>query len=387
MKQLLFLFIFLSSALFAKEKVDLLFVGFDAGETNIWIQVLGSWEDAPNFQVLTMGTATKIASDAALTHAISIESLGVSCPANQRLHELTANDLEKLNTLSTSILVTGMYSTPQRQIAELFSKKGSRVIAVWDNFSVYDKLPADLVANVEKMMKVANVVLVPSIEIAQDLNAHFHSDKASALGQPTLDLWEEKIALIDRSDALAKISFRSDPPILTYISGYEEKGNGYNDSFETFANSLSALNRPVQLIVQLHPRSDGSFEKQALEKLSSQYDNFPKFFISDGRKLSTFEAIAIADLSICHRSTVAIQALFAGKRCMHVDVPSTPFSHFAIKNGLIPQFLTSEDATQYIQGHLKDPIDVADLYKKAGIAPKGTQKYRAFLLDEVHTYP
>ncbi len=378
MKRLFLFLLTLSSSLFAKEN-DILFVGFDAGETNIWVQVLKNWQEAPKSQVLTMATATKVVKEAEIKH-IAIEDLGVSCPANQRLHELSRTDLEKIGRLSASTVVTGMYSTPERQIAELFHEKGSRVVAVWDNFSTYPKLPQDLVANVEKLVHVADVVLVPSHDIARDLNTRFHTDKAIALGQPTLDLWEEKIVHVDKTAALAKTPFKQEVPILTYIGGYEEKGNGYNDSFLMFVQSVESLNTPVQLIIQLHPRADGSFEKKVLESRKPQ---FPPYFISNGKQLSTFEAVALADLNICHRSTVAIQGLFAGKRFMHVDVPCTPFSHFAIEKKLIVQSLSSEDAAHYLIEHMHDRIDLSDLYQKAGIPSHATQAYRDFLIGEI----
>ncbi|MBS0603421.1 MAG: hypothetical protein JSS60_00115 [Verrucomicrobia bacterium] len=381
MKRFIFLFVALSSTLFAKEKSDLLFVGFDAGESNIWMQVLKSWEDAPDVQVLTMAAASKVVKDASLDHVIEIESLGLSCSANQRLQEFSPEELQKLDVLSAPVLVTGMYSAPERQIAEAFAKKGSKVIGVWDNFSTYDKLPADLVANVAQIIAVAEAILVPSSEIAADLNARFKTDKAVAMGQPTLQMWEEKIAEVDRKKALAKTSFSSQLPILTYISGYEEKGNGYNDSFVLFARSLNALDKPAQVIVQLHPRSDGSFEKRILESFSSQNPDFPAFFISDGKQLSTIEAVALSDLGICHRSTVAIQALFAGKRFMHVDLPDTSFSHFAIEKGLIPQCLSVDTAAKYIAEHLRDPVQTAALYEEAGIPQSATQIFQGFLRD------
>jgi hypothetical protein len=379
LKKLLLIFLAATSFLSAGEESDLLFVGFDAGETQIWIQVLNHWEQAPDHAVLTMGTASKIARESGLSDLIDVADLGVDCPPHQRLRELSVKDLKKISSLAPSILVTGMYSTPQRQIAELFARQGSAIIAVWDNFSTYDKLPPELTANVERIVQVADVILVPSSEIVDDLNTRYSMSRAIAFGHPTLDQWREKIAQVDLIAAWEKTGFQENLPIITYISGYEEKGNHYNESFSLFAQSLIALKKPIQLIVQLHPRSDGSFEKAMLEQLAAEYPDFPPFIISDGKVLSTFEAIALADLGVCHRSTVAIQALFSGKRCMHIDVPGTPFSHFAIQNGLMAQCLSNEEATKYIEEQGSAPIDIDALYEQAGILPQSTTLYRYFL--------
>ena len=64
-------------------------------------------EEAPQSQLLTMATATKVAHEASL-QPITVESLGVSCPINQRLYELSAAELEKINQIPASVLVTGM---------------------------------------------------------------------------------------------------------------------------------------------------------------------------------------------------------------------------------------------------------------------------------------
>ena len=228
-------------------------------------------------------------------------------------------------------------------------------------------------------MHASDIVLVPSQDIAKDLNCRFNSTKAIALGQPTLDVWKEKVGNVDKSAALAKTPFQSGIPILTYISGYEEKGNGYRESFLVFAQSLNQLKIPVQVIIQLHPRSDGKLEKEILESFRSE--KFPPCFISDGRHLSTFEAVAICRLGICHRSTVAIQALFAGKRFVHVDVPGTPFSHFAIEKQLIAQCTTAEDAARYLSEHLNDEMNDSNLYEKSGIVPFATKRYRNLITE------
>ncbi len=351
---------------------QILFVGYDAGETNIWIQLLKGWEKAEDAELLTLSTATKVAQEARLS---ALKWEGIS---SDRLVELS--DLSKLDAIDASTVAIGMYSAPSRQIAEYYAKKGSKVVAVWDNFSTFDKLPAELVSNVERVVAAANVVLTPSLEIATDLNSRFSTQKAIPMGQPTLEVWEKAIQSVDCKQALAKVSMRPDIPIITYIGGYEEKNNNYNASFDVFAQSLILLKRPVQLIVQLHPRSDGAYEKEVLSALAKQHPQYPAYVI--GHPLTTFESVALSSLGVCHRSTVAIQALFAGKRFVHVDVPETPFSHFAMEKGLIPQLHSPKEIAKYLEEHLEGDVDVATLYEKGGIVPHATQKFREFLLEK-----
>src|SRR5579872_3354484 len=195
MKKVLFFliaFFFCLSPAFAQQ-YDLLFLGFDAGETNIWSALIEDWKTEKKYAVMTMATATKVAEEQHLTPLITLQNLDVDCPVNDRLHALTTDDLRKIEKIKTRYLCTGMYSTPQRQIAETLHKQGTKVIACWDNFSSYDRLAPDLMANVEKIVAIAQVVLTPTQQVADDLNQRFHTDKARAMGQPTLDVWRKKL--------------------------------------------------------------------------------------------------------------------------------------------------------------------------------------------------
>lgn len=363
------------------QDVDLLFVGYDAGETNIWIQLLSDWDTNLTTAVLTMGTATKLVQDAQLANVTTMDDLQIFCPKDQRNYPFSEEDIKKLDQIRCRYLVTGTFSRQQQQIAEHFAEHGSKVIAVWDNFSRFAQMPSSLIEFSPAIFSSASHVLTPSIECASDLNARFSYQKAIAIGQPTLDVWEEKIHAVDRGKAFEKIALSPDIPIVLFVGGYHERGNDYCDAFELFAKSLLRLQNPVQVLVQLHPRSDGSYEQQVLDKLAHEHPHFPRYFISNpATHLSTFEAVAVSSVGVTHRSTLAIQALFAGKPFVYVDVPGTPFSSFAIEKGLIPQTTKPVDATRAIDDALsKKRFDLDAIYAKGGLVPDGTKQMRKFL--------
>lgn len=366
---------------YGSSQYDTLFVGFDAGETNIWAALLADGKYQKKYALLTMATATKVAKDNQLKPLIEIESLQINCPANNRLYSLSPDDLQKIQTLKATWVCTGMYSTPQRQIAEALHEKGSKIIGVWDNFSPFERLSKDLVANVEKIVAIADRIFTPSTEVANDLNRRFKTDKALSIGQPTLEVWERKIKEIDRSQAIRKTPFDLQKPLLVYISGYEEAGNQYAEAFRLFAESLKGEGEKFNLLIQLHPRSNGDFERQTLEAMARTSSNFPRFFISDSRKnLNTFEAVALSSLGVTHRSTVAIQALFAGKDFLYVDVPGSAYSNFAIEKKLSEQLSKPEEIKLFIRSALDKPsLNLESLYEKSGISPNGTENMRLTL--------
>lgn len=363
------------------QNVDLLFVGYDAGETNIWIQLMRDWNTSLNTAVLTMGTAVNLVQDAQLANVMTMDELQIFCPKDQRSYAFSEEELKKLDRIRCRFVVTGVFSRQQQQIAEHFAAQGSKVIAVWDNFSRIDQLPSTLIEFSPEIFSSAFYILTPSVECASDLNSRFNFHKAVAIGQPTLDVWEEKIEAIDRRSAFERIALSSDLPVVLFVGGYHERGNNYYQAFELFAKSLLRVQNAVQVLVQLHPRSDGSYEQQVLDNLAHEYPHFPNYFISNpATDLSSFEAVAISSVGVTHRSTLAIQALFAGKPFVHVDVPGTPFSSFAIEKGLIPQATKPVDVTRSIDEALsKKQFDLDAIYAKSGIVPGGTKQMRKFL--------
>lgn len=381
----LFIWTLCSISLHAKEETqvhyDVLFVGFDTGETNIFAQMFQHWEHKPQIGFLTLATSSKVAKDHNLSPLID----KVSCPPNNRLHNLSQQDLKQIKAIaSAKIVITGMYSTPQRQIAELFKKEGSSVIGIWDNFSTFDRLPKDLMQNIEAFASSTDFIFTPSYEIAKDLNDRYHTDKALAMGQPTLEIWEQKLQAIDTSLLYGKTPFDQKKPIVTYMSGYEENGNNYNDSFILFAKSIENAGDDLQLLIQLHPRSDGSFEKDLLKEMSLKNSLFPTYFISDGRKdLSSFEAVALAQVVVSHRSTACIQALFAGKSILHVDVPGSAFTHFAIEKGLAQKLSDPLLIKRALLDASSKHRSSEACYEMGGIPPHGTQKMISFIENQL----
>lgn len=371
----------------AQEKeVDFLFVGYDAGETHIWVQLLDNWKSEATVAVLTMGTAAQLLKGE--SKATSLEELNIYCPRDDRSYVLSDEDLRKLDKIKCSFVVTGVFSMPQQQIAAHFARRGAKVISVWDNFSLFSHLPESLTGSSPQILLGSSAILTPSVQIASDLNERFGFNIAIAIGQPTLDIWEKAVKKVDRKKTLEKTPFNSEVPIVLYVSGYQERGNQYHDAFSIFANSLQAIKSPVQVLIQLHPRSDGTYEKNVLESLEKRHPSFPLYFISKSpENLLPHEAVAICDVGVCHRSTMAIQALFAGKPFLHVDVPGTSFSSFAIETGLIPQVTRPVDASRFLDARLEEIDNDRNCpYEKGGIVPHGTDNMLAFL-EELYSQP
>lgn len=322
--------------LFAFGQVDYLFVGFDAGETSAFTKVIKNWPKDKPYAFLAMGTSQKLVKD---------NIIPVDCPATDRHYTLP--DLDKIAEIKPHVVISGMYSKQQADVCETFYKQGAKIIFFWDNFSTYPSLPSDLTAHVEKMCKIATRVLVPTQEIADDLNTRFSMSKALAVGQPTLDPWAEQIKSIDTKS----LSFKPQQPLITYLGGYEDTGNHYDESFRLFVESLKGLQDDCELLVQLHPRSIPNFEKSVLDAAT----DIPKYTIST---LNTYEAVALGDIIACQRTNLGINATYVGKNVLYVDVPDTIFKPFTLKNGAATQLSNPDEIQSFIKSHLNsEPIE------------------------------
>jgi hypothetical protein len=358
----------------APRAVDVLFVGFDAGETDVWAELVKEWETELQYAVLTMGTSTSVAKQVQMPCQIDVADLGIQCPPH-RLYELSEGDLARIaESIQAACVVTGLYSSQQRQIAELYKQKGARVIGYWDNFSPYDKLTADLVRNLPEWVRVVDQLLTPTFEIAHDLNTRFAITTASAVGQPTLEVWKRELTALGEMEVRRAALFQDAAPILVWMGGYEERGNHYNDAFKILVEGLKGMRGSLNLIVQLHPKATGAFERSVLEE---QAEDFPCYVLSK-QELSMYESAALSTWIACQRSIAGVQALFAGKSVFYVDVQGTPYTNLAIDKGLSERFFSGEEVRGRFQREAeRRERTLVDCYAQGGVPLRATEIMRA----------
>lgn len=378
-----FLLILGSTELIAKEKTshEVLFVSFDTAETLVWKELMqNNPELSERSSVICMATGAKLASEGTFTFLKAEQIVILNDLLPQRLKSLSQNTIHKLSDLSPYCVVTGMYSTSQAEIAALYASKGVSVVAFWDNPSSYEYLPKDLVANVEKIINVATFVLCPTQEIASDLNMRFGRKNAKVVGHPTIDSQVAEILAKNTKEIEKKLPWTKDKSLVMYVGGYEENGNRYEDSLRIFLDGIKGLGSKYDLLLQLHPRSDGLFESKIIEQMQNEHPNFPRCYISSlARGLSSSDGVAIADLVIANRSTVGFQAFVAGKVIAYVDVPETRYSNVFIDKGLAPQFTTSDKFNEYMKDLSMQPSQI----EKVSPIPSGGKERMLSIIQSI----
>ena len=95
---------------------------------------------------------------------------------------------------------------------------------------------------------------------------------------------------------------------MAYIGGYDVD---YPEALELFASAMQDFPN-IQLVMCPHPKSDGSLEQRL----------FPNATLSQ----DSLAAIKQADVVVCHRSTLGIKSLLAGKKVIFVDPAAHPMA-------------------------------------------------------------
>ncbi len=347
-------------------QTPLLFVLYDAGETHGLAPVMQHLDaKGSDFRVLVMGTARDQVPHLNLFHSkiIDLNDLAVASDVDrvkwQRGQTLPPEDLALINKhIFADIVMTGVASVAQQQIATTLKTKGSEVLAFYDNLAFpLNRHPHREV--IAPFQDIVDLMLVPSSTIAASFSC-----STAIVGQPSLETWTQKLSAINVSQVKQTLKF-SHKPLMVYCGGYD---GTYPEAFAVFADCIKGLDS-WQVAIQLHPKADGEMEQQILRDKGIEgvriFKDYP----------GTTALVAAADLVVCQHSTTGIQALLAGKSVIHVDLPSSTFSYFAIDKGLA-MLATNRTAFQMALGRALQATnkDNAALYRAAGIPRDSTDR-------------
>ena len=311
-----------------------------------------------HYLILPLGTSAKLAQEKNLFQKNILhlqKDLGITVSVEKswdRYRSLQDQDLEKISScVRPKKVVIGVSSKIQSDLAKRY-KSQAEVYAYYDNFNPIDQSSyAPLVREIEKK---ADVFLVPSKKVAESSNAK----KIVVVGQPTLDVWVKKMKSLNKKKLLKRLGFSQKKPFLTFVGGYDKD---YQDVFSMFVQAMKKI-PTFEALVSVHPRSKGTVERSILDKEK------PKNIHNISLFLDTIEAVALSDIVICHHSTVGIQALFAGKKVIYLDLPSSLFTNPAIDLWKCSKKVTNqEELISEIYAQDRTCLDVQTLYRISGI--------------------
>lgn len=368
----LFLCVFAQGAV----RSDILFVLYDAGETLALQPVMECLDNAHvKYAAMVMGTSRELMRGR--PHVVDLnKDCGVNAVVDQttwpRARALSDSDLSKAaNCVSPALVVTGMVSKAQEQIAHAIARATVESVGYYDALT---PLAAGTVA-VEFLPELSEL-WVPTKPIADRIRQDYPRVLVQVVGQPTLENWAEKEKNLDEPAIRRQLGLNEKQKTILYAGGY---GEDYEEAFTLFANAASKLTG-YNLLVSLHPKADGSFERRILREQGAE----GRVYVIP-KSISTLQAAAVSDLVVCQRSTVGMQALFMGRPVIYLDVKNSLYSDPAISNGWAPQFADVESFTAQIYSQLKfKPGEyLKDLYGRSGIPPQSAALMAGLLKDKL----
>lgn len=310
MKKFLYLFLLLLPLCgFAKTH---LFVLFDAGETHALKPVIEDLIDhGETVDVIALGTAQTL-----MPQARTIPEVDRSWDRYTPLPETSV-----LEGCSPDVVIIGVASTIQLQVAKAFEGK-AKVVAYYDNFNpIHQSVYASLIREIEPHV---DLFLTASDKGA----ASSFAKEVHVVGNPDVEKMIQKLQ-----------EYESEPRSIVYIGGYD---TDYPEALELFAEGME-LFPDHQLLLCPHPKSDGSLE----------HTLFPNAIISR----DSLAAVAQAEVVVCHRSTLGIKSLLAGKKVIFVDPAGHPMAKewgaFLATDVLSFQIAMNEDK-KALQGKILD---------------------------------
>lgn len=343
------------------DREDITFILYDAGESKALIPVFDILEECGlNFHILAFATSSRLVKDYQKRVIDLSKKLGKKPYSSQWLREekLSEKQLEIIfNSLNTNYVVTGMVSSLQQQISKNLKKKGIFVVGYYDSFS-----PITTGSISYSFLHCLDEVLLPSEDIAENIQNLFPQLRVLVVGQPSIETWQKMIK--EGFNENKKFNFNRDGRFtIIYVGGY---GHNYSEAFQLFLDSVEN-ELECRIIISLHPKVNGDIEKELLSKKS-----YPHIEILS-KEIPTNCAVLYADLVVTQCSTVGVQAIFIEKPVIFLDVKDSTFNNVAIKNGWAQKISSKEEFLKVLSLGVEDPSKPTKcIFKQGGIPKKAS---------------
>lgn len=344
---------------------SLLFILFDTGESEFLTPVLREL-DSQTFDLLLFGTSETL-SILSTFPQIKSTSLNLSEPVTRdwpREKILPEEDLNIILSIANTYkkCITGVASALQGQILKSCS---CQKLMIWDNFKGDDT--GDYWRTAQEVQFYADYVIYPSQSTYDELPEKTKNPLIS--GSPAVEDWEAGIRKIDSDQVRNKLGITK--KVLLYIAGWSGDPE-CNEGTALFAsickNFLINYLNEYEIIVQLHPRSDGNFER-------SEFSNLAK--VNSREICSTEEVVSTATLVVCHKTTAGPKISATGKKLIFL-VPQPGYSNKLIEKNICPLAKTQEEFIQVFEKGLECNLN-EDVYSAFGM-PRNSISYILTLL-------
>ncbi len=311
-------FILLASTFSQEVSKKVLFFFYDAGETLALLPVYEKAEKL-NQHKFVLAPLTPWSKEILVKQKLSFldSDINPDNPSLSSRHKLYANLTRWENLIDNEkphLVVVGLVSQIQKQIAQFCCQKKIPVIGYYDAFD-----PPSLQSITREVMKEVDILFVPSEEIQTTLNLE---KPVMAVGQPSVETWRKIHQKADAQAIRKKLKIENEKTIL-FAGQY---GNGYEEVLREFLRLAKNL-KQTSLILSPHPKTDGSLEEKVVQEM--ELSN-----VVINRDFPSSEASVVADIVITWRSTVGVQAAFAGKKVVYFNLSLESYHNRLIDEGI-----------------------------------------------------
>lgn len=342
----LFIVVFILSIFFIQKvfvknsaEVDVLFCTYDMGDSAPMKRVMKELERRNiSYKVLAFGKSIDVFQSK--PEFIKLEFPDVKWDREKTLDKDQLVLIEK--TIKPKTVISGMASAIQAQILNFFKERKAYTIAFYDNFD--SPVGKEYIQDFLKVIGKIDEYFLPSKTTLfgfQTLDAT-KSAKLSVLGQPVLEEWDEIFAKTNRVDLRERLGLAEQDQTILFVGGYDET---YAVYFRLFVKAMKVF-PDKKIIVTYHPKTDGSLEKSIIAEEAAV-----NIQVVDKGGPSTAEIATIADVLVCHKSSVGIQALYAGLPVVYV-VKKGDLNNFAIDQRLAVSVETEQDLIETLKSIL-----------------------------------
>jgi hypothetical protein len=349
------------------------FVLHDAGETRALLPVMQKLGTAGvDYVVVAESTArTLLQGDPHL--APNPQEITATERTNPALAAEMKQQLDRL--IQAQVCVTGLVSSFQKQWADFFRQSGRRVVGYYEGFS----FPANPVKNRANAFQGSLTDLMTATEgsAAYFRRQGFENIPVSVVGQPTLESMPRVTQGTDPALLANELLLMPNEPVILFVGQY---GPEYEQALSLFCQTASQLSG-ANLLVSLHPQTSGDFERSMLQQagLLDRIQLVPK-------SVSTAQALAVANVTLAHSSTVATQAFLQGKKVIFVGNQDSDVCNPLEARGLASRCVTPNALTasvnQALQTFPSQPtLSTESLYQLLGIPMQATSRITAYLLN------
>lgn len=246
-----------------------------------------------------------------------------------RTRILDEDDLAQLQTLHPKVIVTGMASALQAQLLTLTE----HAYAYYDNFdSVVGKEYIQAFLDQTKCTGSPSAYWAPSQTTADTFanDPRTKDSPVSVVGQPVLEEWETLFETTDRQALRAKLGVEAGRRVILFAGGYDETYASYVSLFVSSIKDLvDELN--LEVLITYHPKPGGVIERELVAKA-----NNPHIRVIDGESqggVATNKIAIIADVFVCHKSSMGPQAISQGLPMLYVADPQD-YKNIVLDEGL-----------------------------------------------------